>query len=508
MGEQDKGGVPGNRRDRRLFEVLEISQKMNAEHDPSALLELIAHEATRVVDADRASIFLLDRERCELLSHVALGSAEPLRFDARLGIAGAAAMTGEPISVVNAQEDPRFYPQIDSVSGYRTRSVLAVPMRNNTSEIIGIFEVLNKFEGRFTIEDQEVLLVFAAQAATAIENARSFQELRDENSLLRREVLAGGATQRLLGTSPRIQRIVRLIHTISDSSVSVLMTGESGTGKELVAKAIHMSSPRAGKAFVAVNSAALPESLVESELFGIEKGVATGVEARVGKFEEAHQGTLFLDEIGDLSLAAQAKILRVVQEHLVERVGGRKAIPVDVRIIAATNKNLEEAIRQGEFREDLYYRLKVVWIETPALREIPEDIPSLAGHFLKRFCLAMGREVKKLSPVALQRLVEYDWPGNVRELENEMERLSVSVRRRSIEPEDLAIESVGSTLDPGKAAKTGPLKDIVAEVVSDLERKIIRQALDEHAGNQAKTAAALGLSRQGLIKKMKRYRLK
>ncbi len=493
----------GNRRDEKLLEILEISQKMNSERDPSALLELMAHEATRVVDADRASIFLLDRERCELLSQVAIGSPKMLRFDARLGIAGAAAMTGETINVPNAQEDLRFYPKIDSQSGYRTRSVLAVPMRNNQSEIIGTFEVLNKIEGVFGKEDEEILTALAAQAAIAIGNAQMFQDLQKENTQLRLEAKARSATLDLLGTSSKIQRIVRLINTIAESSVNVLITGESGTGKELVAKAIHSSSPRADQPFVAVNSAALPESLVETELFGIERGVATGVEARTGKFEEAHQGTLFLDEVGDLSLSAQAKILRAVQEHVLERVGGRKSIEVDVRLIAATNKNLEEAIKKGEFREDLFYRLKVVHIQTPALREIREDIPLLANHFLKRCCQMMGRPTKQISNSALRRLVEYSWPGNVRELENEMERLSVSVRRNVIEEEDLAIGR--PSLLESASSKAGTMKEVVAGMVAELERKMIREALESSGGNQQKAAKALGLSRQGLIKKMKRY---
>ena len=211
--------------------------------------------------------------------------------------------------------------------------------------------------------------------------------------------------------SHRIQSVVRLIDQIRDSSVDVLIQGESGTGKELVAKALHYNSPRAKHPFIALNCAALPESIVEAELFGIERGIATGVDRRIGKFEEAQGGTLFLDEIGDLSLPSQAKILRVLQERSVTRVGGRTATPLDMRIIAATNKDLEAEIKAGHFRVDLYYRLKVIHIETPALREVPEDIPILANHFLAKYCKLMKTEPKQFTPAALECLGSYDGRG-------------------------------------------------------------------------------------------------
>ncbi|MDA2938737.1 sigma-54 dependent transcriptional regulator, partial [Acidobacteria bacterium AH-259-A15] len=289
-------------------------------------------------------------------------------------------------------------------------------------------------------------------------------------------------------------------------TVSVLIAGESGTGKELVARAIHYGSPRARRPLVTVNCAALPESLVESELFGIERGVATGVERRAGKFEVAKGGTLFLDEIGDLSLAAQAKILRVLQEKVVERVGGRKTIAVDVRILAATNKNLKEEIDKENFRDDLYYRLKVVHIEMPPLREIRSDIPLLANYFLSKYWQEMKKGEKELASGALDCLMNYGWPGNVRELENEMKRVVVSVRRRVIEKEDLS-EAIRKSVWPNRK-DGGSLKEVVAETVEELEKQMILEALEACRQNQLRAAKRLGLSRQGLIKKMKRYGLK
>src|SRR5215471_5506125 len=344
----------------RLAAILTICQKMNSERDLGALLDLIAREATSLLDCDRASIFLLDRETNELWSKVALGSDEILRFDARRGIAGTTALTGATINVRDAYSDPRFYTAVDDRTGYRTRNLLAVAMRNQGNQIVGAFEVLNKRLGIFTPRDEESLTALASHAASAIETTqligelkRNHQQLEQQNADLRREVESRYSTHGIIGGSQRIQQVVRLIERIRDSAVNVLITGESGTGKELVAKAIHYLSPRARKTFVALNCAALPDTLMESELFGIEKGVATGVESRVGQFQKAHGGTLFLDEIGDLSVTAQAKILRVLQERVLERVGGRTPIPVDVRVVAATNKDLEAEISRGAFREDL-----------------------------------------------------------------------------------------------------------------------------------------------------------
>ena len=426
----------------RLAAILAISQRMNSQRDLSALLDLIAREATSLLDCERASIFLLDRERNELWSKVALGSEEILRFDARRGIAGNTALTGNTINVRDAYSDPRFYTAIDDKTGYRTRNVLSVAVRNQYGEIIGAFEALNKRSGVFSGRDEESLTALASHAAVAIETAQLIGELRrnqdeltQQNAHLWREVESRYATHGIIGTGQRIQQIVRLVERIRDSAVNVLITGESGTGKELAAKALHYNSPRARKPFVALNCAALPETLVESELFGIEKGVATGVNSRVGQFQKADGGTLFLDEIGDLSLTAQAKILRVLQERVLERVGGRNAIPVDVRLLAATNKDLEAEIAKGSFREDLYYRIKVIHVHMPALREIREEIPLLANHFLKEYCRETARNSDGVCPrsdaqtgersLARKRAAiaqRSDPPGGVRQAEYDRRR--------------------------------------------------------------------------------------
>ncbi|MGH7206575.1 MAG: sigma 54-interacting transcriptional regulator [Nitrospiraceae bacterium] len=509
---RDETPPEGGSLDGQLAEVLAVCQKMTAERDVPALLELIAREGARLMNADRVSIFLLDRERCELLSQVTL-DGQSIRLDARLGIVGACVMTGQLINVADAQQDQRFYPSVDAQTKYRTKSVLAAPLRSPSGETLGVVEALNKKRGPFTTDDEQIAQALAAQAAIAIETATTLQTLKQrldrlqaENTQLWKEVEGRFSTQNIIGTSEPIQAIVRLIDQIRDSSVNILITGESGTGKEMVAKALHYNSPRARSPFVAINCAALPENLVESELFGIERGVATGVERRIGKFEEAHGGTLFLDEVGDLTLAAQVKLLRVLQERVLERVGGRASIPVDVRIITATNANLDSAIRVGTFRQDLYYRLKVVTIHMPPLRQVREDIPLLTNFFLRRYCQEMGVSLKRLTAGAQRCLRQYDWPGNVRELENEIRRLVASVRKTTVGEEDLS-DTIRAASREAASSSTGPGGSLKG-AVEELEKRFIADALRQSRGNQLQAAKALGLSRQGLIKKMKRYRVK
>ena len=495
----------------KLAAILDICQKMNSERDLGALLDLIAREATNLLGCERASIFLLDAEQHELWSKVALGSDEILRFDADRGIVGTAVKTGKTVNVRDAYSDPRFYTAIDGQTGYRTRNVLAVAMRNQAGEIIGAFETLNKHAGAFSQRDEDWLLALASHAAIAIETAqligelrRSQDELVQQNAHLWREVESKYSSHGIIGTGQKIQQVVRLVERIRDSLVNVLITGESGTGKEMAAKAVHYTSSRARRPFVALNCAALPENLLESELFGIEKGVATGVNSRVGQFQKADGGTLFLDEIGDLSLTAQAKILRVLQERVLERVGGRSSIPVDVRLLAATNKNLEAEIAKGNFREDLYYRIKVVHIHMPPLRDIREEIPLLANHFLKEYCRETNRGSMELAPAVVRRLMTAPWPGNVRQLRNEVMRLAACAPASVITEDDLS-EGLPTVPIPITKRATAGKPQSLKQAIEELERRMIADALSETRQNQQQAARRLGLSRQGLINKMKRY---
>jgi len=325
------------------------------------------------------------------------------------------------------------------------------------------------------------------------------QRLAQENRELRERA---GKSEALLGDSARMQELRKSIELVADASAPVLITGERGTGKELVARAIHEGSSRKRGSLEKLNCAAVPRELVESELFGHEAGAFTGAtRQRKGKFERAHQGTLFLDEIGDMPIDMQAKLLRVLQEGELERVGGSDLIKIDVRVVAATNKELDKAMSAGEFRSDLFDRLNVLPLSVPALRERKEDIPLLAGRFLQQSALANDRPEKRLSAGALGLLTAYDYPGNVRELRNMIERLVILTRDAEI-----AEREARALLPAGKAASDAasytPGKSL-RDMLDDTERGLIRQALDHHQQNVSATAEALGLERSHLYKKMR-----
>ncbi len=485
---------------------------INQETNLQAAIQSIRTEACKVLKAEMASIFLLDREHRELWFPL-LENGQILRLDARLGIAGACVASEEVLNIKDAQADARFFSGIDTTTKHKTQTIVAVPLWSPAGEVFGVFEAVNKKGKAFTARDESLAKALAEYIAIPLNKFHTVEQLRhererlqQENAHLWKEVEGRFSTQKLLGNSLPMQRMVRIIDQIRESSVDVLITGENGTGKELVAKAIHFNSPRARQPFVAINCAALPEQLIESELFGIGKGTATGVDARIGKFEQADKGTLFLDEIGDLGLTAQAKVLRVLQERAVQPVGERVTLPLDIRILAATNKNLEAEIKAGRFREDLYYRLRVVHIHTPALREIPADIPLLANYFLDHYCQRMEKPRKKLSAGAMQRLMEYVWPGNIRQLENEIKRLVVMVRGATIQ-EDALEEGIRCPpkINHGPADLQGRS---LQQAVAELEQRMIRETLAACGLNQVQTAKRLGLSRQGLIKKMKRHKIK
>ena len=366
----------------------------------------------------------------------------------------------------------------------------------------------------YTNADQELAEAAASFAATALENLHLYEELKEAQDRLRRENVALRAEVKrryvgdtFVGRSEAVQRVLAEIERFAHSPANVLIYGETGTGKELVAKILHYLGPRSDGPFVAVNITALPENLVESELFGIDAGVATGVKKHIGFFEQAEGGTLFFDEIGDMPLNSQAKILRAVQERRIRRVGGSREIAVNVRVIAATNKDLPEEMRAGRFREDLYYRLGVLELRLPPLRARPDDIPLLVAHFLDKYQPVLGKKVAGFSPEALSLLEAYAWPGNVRELENEVERaLTLAPEDGTIGPQDLSTKirfPDGALHDavPADGEKLRP-------AVDRLERQMIIEALDRYDGNKSRVAKALGLSRLGLQKKMERLGLR
>lgn len=373
----------------------------------------------------------------------------------------------------------------------------------------GAYDYLTK---PFDVEELELI----------VEKALKAQTLARENLELRANLRRRYDIDNLVGSSERMQRVYKTIGRVADKDVTVLIQGESGTGKEMVARAIHYNSLRASKPFVPVNCVAIPENLLESEMFGHVKGAFTGATAtRMGKFEQANGGTLFLDEVADIGLDLQGKLLRALQEHEIEPVGGEKVIKVNARVIAATNRDVSRELREGRFREDLFYRLNVVPIEMPSLRDRKEDIPELAFHFVQRFAGEMGVELRTFTPAALEILQAYDWPGNVRELENLIKRIMVMQTDQAITPENLALALPANAVETGTASHVS-WSDLVEQelrmmtdnsgmyeqLLEKLEEPLIRHVLRRCGGNQVRAAEMLGINRNTLYKKMKKLGFK
>jgi two-component system nitrogen regulation response regulator NtrX len=337
-----------------------------------------------------------------------------------------------------------------------------------------------------------------------IQNAVKVGQLVEENRQLKERI---GKEHEMIGNSKPIKELKHQIKIAAPTSGWILITGENGTGKELVARSIHYNSRRHDKPFVEVNCAAIPEELIESELFGHEKGSFTGATTqRRGKFDQAHQGTLFLDEIGDMSLKTQAKVLRILQEHKFERVGGNKTIEVDVRVIAATNKDLEKEIAIGNFRKDLYYRLNVIPFHVPPLRERKSDIPQLASHFLEYFCSKESRETKRLDDESIQAIINYPWPGNVRELKNLIERLVIMSPGNTITRSQLP-QAIGSSqlATPKDLNLAGLTSNTFRTAKEEFEKEFLIQKLEENDWNVSRTAEAVDIERSNLHRKIKTY---
>lgn len=343
-----------------------------------------------------------------------------------------------------------------------------------------------------------------------VRNVLEKQSLMDEVCILRKEVEGRYSFGNIIGKNPGMQEVYDLISDVADTDATVLIRGETGTGKELVAKSIHFNSRRKDKIFVGLNCGALPETLLESELFGYEKGAFTGAtKQKIGKFEYADGGTIFLDEVGDLSPATQVKLLRVLQERVIERVGGNGRIDVDVRIIAATNKDIEEEVAQGRFREDLYYRLNVVPIKLPPLRERKEDIPLLAKHFLAKYAQMLNKDITIISQEALNEMMAYDWPGNVRQLENLIERAIIMAKGNTISHIDLSDDMRRRRVEPpGQLTVHLPFKEAKERVVKEYERDYFINLLGRCRGNITQAAKIAQIDMKTLRRKMKEYGLK
>lgn len=398
----------------------------------------------------------------------------------------------------------------DSLGEIRAQSVICAPICIDET-LFGLIHLYStNLDNRFDPDDLEFTLAVADQLAVALKNWEERDHLADglaivrgENEVLREQL---GLECELVGESPPIQRLREDIGRIATTEATTLVRGESGVGKELVAHAIHFSSARRDRPFVCMNCAALNESLLESELFGHEKGSFTGAfDRKIGRFEQAHEGTLFLDEVGEMSLTIQAKFLRVLENHPFERIGGRTPINVDVRVVAATNRDLETAVRNGKFRQDLYYRLQVVEILVPPLRERPGDVPLLAEFFLNRFAHKTSRRGLEFSPEALSMLAKYDWPGNVRELQNAVERAVILCRGTVISEADIRLSAL--PIPAGEGAVVASVAGSREVSLEELEKEHILATLDQTDWNKSRAAQILGIERSTLDRKLKRYQV-
>lgn len=489
--------------------LYEISKALNQHMDMKKSLFRVLSVLSESLNLVRGIIFLINSETGEIRIEIAHGISEnttrKIKYLPGEGIIGRVIQTGEPAVVPRISEEPLFLDKTQSrniVDG-REYSYICVPIKKD-SRVVGAISADCPFEGKKFLEKGEKLLsVVAAMVAhhvIHIENIRVEKEqLKTENIRLKSELENRYSFTNIIGNSNKMREVLQMISQVSSSSATVLIRGESGTGKELVANSVHYNSDRNKKPFIKINCAAIPENLIESELFGHEKGAFTGAsQLKRGKFEIANQGTIFLDEIGNMALSAQVKLLRVLQEKEFERVGGYKPIKSNVRIIAATNSNLEEMVQMGKFRDDLYFRLNVFPIYIPSLKMRKTDIILLADHFLEKYSKEQGKNIKRITTPAIDMMMEYHWPGNVRELENCIERAVILCNEGAIHSYHLP-----STLQTGDKSKTLPLN--LDKAVEHLEKEILMDALKNTKGNIKKAANLIGITIRKFSYKAAKY---
>jgi Nif-specific regulatory protein len=516
--------------------IHELANAFARRTDLDELIPFVAERLRTKLPASGVSLLLLDEPRNELeFAYNSEGDTEAghrlagLRMPADRGFAGSVLRHRAPELIVNAQQDQRHYSDVDHKTGMSTGSVLAVPLLAGERRL-GVIEAVRRCgQPSFTPEDMVFLEQLSQIIAIALENAGRFGEMKAKTDQLRAQV---GALSRQLARQDHFSEIVansramldmfNLMEAAAASSISVLIEGETGAGKELVARAIYRTSDRANGPFMALNCAAIPDGLMETELFGHRRGAFTGaVEDKPGLFRVASGGVLFLDEIGDMASAMQAKLLRAIEDQEVTAVGDTRPHKIDVRLLSATNRDLQAAINDHSFRADLYYRLNGLTIRVPPLRHRREDIPSLAALFVERAAQRHRKRIERLTPEALELLTDADWPGNVRQLQNEIER-AVAVARDgdTISLHHLSPELVASSIRSAAAESVGPANGSVrpasspakslplADRVAACERNIIAEALLQHNRNVSRTAIFLGISRITLQKKMKEYSLR
>ena len=487
---------------RLLFEVLQI---LDSASDLSDNLETVLEVMAEHTGMMRGVITLLDEAHGEIAIEAAYGmSAEAQskgRYKLGEGITGKVIESGKPLVIPNVLVEPLFLNRTGSRSRKEAVSFICVPVKME-GRVIGALSADRLFAASEALEeDMRLLSVLASLISKAVKNRQERHRMLEENRRLLDVLRERSRPEMFVGRSPGLRAVLTQLAQVAPTSATVLLLGESGTGKELAANTIHAGSPRAGHPFIKINCAALPEGLIESELFGHEKGAFTGaVGMRKGRFEAADGGTLFLDEIGELAVSTQVKLLRVLQSGEIQRVGGLRTVPVDLRIISATNKDLKQAIAQHQFRADLYYRISTLSILVPPLRERAEDILPLAEHFIHRHELRLNRHPVPLPQETAEAILRYPWPGNIRQLESAVERAVHLAEGGALLPEHFGIADLMENRRPAAPAPA-------QATLENIERQAIAAALVRFGGNISQTAFALGVSRPTLYRKMSKYGL-
>ncbi len=488
----------------RLSLLIDLAALLGREVDLDSLLATACERMAESLRADRASIWLVDAERGDLVTRVALLPEVPeLRQPMGQGLAGHVARTGETVRVDEAASDPRFDPSADRATGYRTQSVLVAAIREHGgAPVRGVIQLLNRQDGPFDTEDERYLEALAQQLARAL--ALTTLRAPDESGP---GLMLRGPFNRIVGRSAAMRKVYQRVGLAAGTDATVLLRGETGTGKGLFARAIHVNSPRQGGPFVTVDCTTLPAQLVESELFGHERGAFTGAERRVrGKVELAHEGTLFLDEIGELPPEMQGKLLRFLQERSYERVGGRETLHADVRVVCATHRDLEKLVASGKFREDLFFRVKVVVIDVPPLRDRGSDeVEILARHFAEMYAARYDRPLPVFELAALAVLRRHRWAGNVRELEHWVESAVVlSPDGRIADELWPRSERGGELLTRSDTSGAGGVLIPAGLTLDAALERYIRATVDACGGNKTEAAKRLGVGRNTVGRALKK----
>lgn len=499
--------VPSNLDELALRRLLEIIALINSETEIPRLLKRVLESAGEIVGADAASILLLNTSGKNLRFEMSIGSgsADVRKFTVPLekSAAGWVVQNGKTLVINDLSRDPRFYRKVSSDLDESHHAMVAVPLFVK-KRCVGVMEALHfDLNKAFSPADVALLEAFAGQAAIVIDRARLCERLSEQNRSLRSALSARYTFENIVTRDAAMLKLIEAARTVAVSPSTVLITGETGTGKEVLAQAIHSGSARYEGPFIAINCGAIPENLLEAELFGYEKGAFTGAQNRkLGRIELADEGSIFLDEIGEMPMLLQVKLLRLLQEKTFERLGGMEPISVDVRIIAATNRDLAKEVRERRFREDLYYRLNVVPIRIPPLRDRRDDIPLLAEHFLRSLSKGNGRAAREFSPGFLDRLSSHDWPGNIRELQNVIERSVVLSTGDTIDSAEFA----SRTIPPSREFEEPLVSFRDAQV--QFKRSYLQRALKEAGGNQAAAARMLDIQRTYLSRLLKELDLR